>query len=62
MKYYIILFYDKSMKFYKDKQNQASLPEGSRQFVCSSNVTVADLCTWISNGFKKLNTIKEIEE
>jgi hypothetical protein len=62
MKYYIILFYDKSMKFYKDKQNQASLPDGSRQFVCSSNVTVADLCTWISNGFKKLNTIKEIEE
>ncbi|KUG22711.1 hypothetical protein ASZ90_007508 [hydrocarbon metagenome] len=50
------------MKFYKDKQDHASLPQGARQFVCSSNVTVADLCAWIQNGFKKLNTIREIEE
>jgi len=62
MKYYIILFHDGSMKFYKTEQNKTRLPEGARQFVCSSNVTVADLCIWISNGFKKLNTIKELEE
>jgi len=61
MKYYITLFYDGSMKFYKNEQNPESLPVGSRQFVCSSNVTVADLCTWVANGYKKLNTIKEIE-
>lgn len=60
MKYYIILFHDGSMKFFKNEQHQASLPEGARQFVCSSNVTVADLCVWISNGYKKINMIREI--
>jgi len=62
MTYYIILFHDGSLKFFKNEQHQRSLPEGTRQFVCSSNLTVSDLCVWISNGYKKINTIGEIEK
>jgi len=62
MAYYIILFKDGSLKIYRDKQNQTSLPQGVRQFVCSSNVTIQDLSVWMTNGFKNLKTIQEVEK
>lgn len=62
MSYFIIIFKDASLKIYKKKQDQTDLPQGARQFVCSSNVTVQDLYVWITNGFKNLKTIKEVEK
>lgn len=62
MEYYIILFQDGSFKIYKNKQDKSRLPQGTRLFVCSSNVTVPDLHTWAANGFKGLRTIREIEK
>ncbi|MGB5218077.1 MAG: hypothetical protein WBN66_07235 [Smithella sp.] len=62
MAYYIILFKDGSLKIYKNKHDQTSLPEGARQFECSSNVTVQDLYDWAKKGFKGFRTIQEIEK
>lgn len=62
MSFYIILFKDGSLKIYKRKQEQPKIPQGARQFECSSNVTVQDLHAWANNGFKDLRTIKELEK
>ena len=62
MAYYIVLLKDGSFKIYKNKHDQKSLPEGARQFECSSNVTVQDLYDWAKKGFKGFRSIKEIEE
>ncbi|HNZ10252.1 MAG: hypothetical protein BWX99_00875 [Deltaproteobacteria bacterium ADurb.Bin151] len=61
MEYYLMLFKNGSLKIYKNKQSRGRMEEGARQFVCSSNVTVQDLHVWASNGYKKLNTVREIE-
>jgi len=61
MSYYLILLSDGSLNIYKNKREQTDLPQGARQFECSSNVTVQDLYVWANNGFKKSGTIKEIE-
>ncbi len=60
MSFFIVLFEDGSLKIYKSMQDREFLPEGARQFKCSSNVTVQDLCLWLDGGCKKLRTIKEI--
>lgn len=62
MEYHIVMHKDDSLKIYKNKHDQSKLPEGSRQFVCSSNVTVQDLFLWIADGYKNLNTIKEVKK
>lgn len=56
-----MLFKNGSLKIYKSKQSRGRMEEGARQFVCSSNVTVQDLYVWAQNGYKKLNTVREIE-
>ena len=61
MEYYIILSQDGSMQILKNKQDKSRLPQGARQFVCSSNVTVQDLNVWATNGFKGFRTIREVE-
>ncbi|PKN77974.1 MAG: hypothetical protein CVU51_16015 [Deltaproteobacteria bacterium HGW-Deltaproteobacteria-1] len=61
MEYYLMLFKNGSFKIYKNKQSPGRMEEGVRQFSCSSNVTVQDLYTWAANGYKKLNTVREIE-
>ncbi|HPL68072.1 MAG TPA: hypothetical protein PLG94_16185 [Smithellaceae bacterium] len=61
MKYYIILFQDGSLKIHKNKLEKAQQQEGSRLFVCSSNVTVQELYNWESSGYKGLNTIQELD-
>ena len=61
MKYYIILLHDGLLKIAKDKQDKALLPQGARQFVCSSNVTVQDLYLWAADGLKGLKAIQEVE-
>ena len=60
MTYYLVIFSDGSLKFYRDEQDQKSLPAGARQFICSSNVTVQDLYVWIADGYKGLNSVREI--
>ncbi len=62
MLYYIILSKDGSLKFYKNKHDLKKLPQDTRQFECSSNVTVQDLYGWANNGFKGLRAVREIEE
>lgn len=61
MEYYLVLFKNGSLKIYKNKQGPGRMEEGTRQFVCSSNVTVQDLYIWAANGYEKLNTVREIE-
>ena len=61
MKYYIILFQDGSLKIHKNQIEKGQQPEGSRLFVCSSNVTVQELYNWESSGYKGLNTIQELD-
>jgi hypothetical protein len=51
---------DGSLKIYKNEQEAARLPDGARQFQCSSNITVQDLYVWANNGFKGAKAIKEI--
>jgi len=60
MSYYVIVRKDGSIRIYKNRQDREPLPKGSRQFVCSSNVTVQDLYCWIDNGCNDLRTIKAI--
>ncbi len=60
MAYCLIIFPDGSLKIYKSEQDQKSLSAGSRQFICSSNVTVQDLYIWIADGYKGLNTVREV--
>lgn len=62
MEYYIILLHDGSLKICKNKQDKTRLPQGARLFVSSSNVTVQDLHTWASKGFKGFNTLEEVEK
>ncbi len=61
MKYYIVLFQNGSFQINKNKTDKASLPQGARQYVCSSNVTVQDLNVWVAKGYKSFGTIQEIE-
>ncbi len=56
-----MLFKNGSFKIYKNKQSQGRMEQGARQFACSSNVTVQDLYVWAANGYKKLNTVREVE-
>jgi len=56
-----MLFKNGALKIYKNKQNRGRMEEGAKLFVCSSNVTVQDLYVWAQNGYKKLNTVREIE-
>lgn len=60
MSFFIVLFEDGSLIICKSMQDRDSLPEGARQFKCSSNVTVQDLFLWLAGGCKKIRTIKEI--
>ncbi len=60
MTYYLVIFSDGLLNIYKKEQKQKSLPVGARQFICSSNVTVQDLYVWIADGYKGLNTVREI--
>lgn len=62
MTYYIILFQDGLVKINKRKKGRTELSQETRQFECSSNVTVQDLHQWAESGFKGLRTIKEIRE
>ncbi|HNY50812.1 MAG TPA: hypothetical protein PLV50_10800 [Smithella sp.] len=62
MLYYIILLQDGSFKLYKNKHDIKKLPQDTRQFECSSNVTVQDLYNWVKKDFQGFRTIKEIEE
>lgn len=62
MLYYIILFKDGSLKFYKNKHDLKTMPQNTRQFACSSNVTVQDLHSWANNGYTGLRAVREIEE
>ncbi len=61
MKYYIVLFQNGSFQINKNKTDKAALPQGARQFVCSSNVTVQDLNLWAAKGYTGFGTIQEIE-
>jgi len=60
MAYYLVIFPNDSLKIYRSEQDPKSLPAGARQFICSSNVTVQDLYAWIADGYKGLNTVREI--
>ena len=62
MEFYIVLYKDGSLKIFKKKQDKAQLESDTRQFACSSNVTVQDLNVWASNGFKGFGSIQEIEK
>jgi hypothetical protein len=61
MKFYIVLFHDGSYQIFKNRQAKSQLPNGARQFVCSSNVTVQELTIWVAKGYKGLNTIEEVD-
>jgi len=61
MKFYIVLFQDGSLQIFKNMQDKSQLPQGARQFVCSSNVTVYELHGWAANGYTGLNTIGEVK-
>jgi len=60
MTYYLVTFSDGSLKIYRSEKDQKTLPVGARQFICSSNVSVQDLYVWIADGYKGLNTVREV--
>ena len=62
MEYYLVVFHDGSLKTSKDKPDKTRLPQGARLFVCSSNVTVADLHQWASGGYKGFRTIQDVDQ